>query len=175
MSKNKRTTAKKSKTNLPPYLLALGAVCAVLIIAVVVSAIVAANREPKVEFIPPEFEAAAVAGVPEVPDNMGYAEIFKDGMTFSAWLCGAAAQENGEAVVYFTNPAENTEWLKLRIYSEDNTLLGETGLLKPGEYIRSVPLDGTVSSGSNIKMRIMGYEPDTYLSAGSVTMNTVIQ
>lgn len=169
---HKKKSVKKNQ--LPPYLILLSTVCAVLVIALLISVLSASYREPTVNFIPPEFEAPAVSGIPEVPDGVGYDRIYKDGMTYCVYLSGEVVLENGEAVVWFTNPAENTQWLKLRIYGEGDALIGETGLLKPGEYLRSVPVTGELTSGTPIKIRIMGYEPDTYLSAGAITVNTTI-
>ena len=66
-------------------------------------------------------------------------------------------------------------WLKLRVLTADGTLLGETGLIRPGEYIKSVSLTSEVEDGTAIKLKIMAYEPDTYYSAGSVTLNTILR
>ena len=176
-SKNKSNVGyntKKQEQTLPTYLLVLGAVCIIMIIITIISHIVTANREPRVEFIPPEFENAAVVGMPEVPEELDYKKLTQEGMTYAAYVCGLVKLENGEAVVYFANPAENETWIKLRISDENGDVLGETGLLRPGEYIRAVPLDREVAPGTPVKLRIMGYEPETYLSEGSVNVNTVV-
>ncbi len=176
-SKKKKRTyiqAPKVKTKLPPYLIAAIVACAVMVVAVVVSSIVVANRPPKIEFIPPEFELNAVAGTPDIPDEYDYKELYQDGMSFSAGLCGAVFQEGAELVVYFTNPESNTAWLKLRIMDEQGNILGESGLLKPGEYVRSVSLNTDTAAGTAVRMKIMGYEPETYNSIGSVTVKTDI-
>lgn len=52
--------------------------------------------------------------------------------------------------------------------------MGETGLLKPGEYVKTVTLTKTLAAGENIKLKIMGYEPETYESAGSVSLNVTV-
>lgn len=75
-------------------------------------------------------------------------------------------------MVYLTNPAENTVWLKLRVLDTNGSILGETGLLRPGEYVRTVALSAAPTPGTSITLKIMGYEPDTYLSAGSATLST---
>ncbi len=160
---------------LPIYIWLMSSVCILLAIVAIVVTVVMAQREPEVEFIPPAFEAEAVVGVPEVPEEYAYKEIYQAPMPFSASLCGAVFNEDGRAVVYFTNPESNEVWLKLRICDESGNILGESGLLKPGEYIRSVPLSVEVAAGTALRMRIMGYEPDTYMSAGSVSINTVMQ
>ena len=47
--------------------------------------------------------------------------------------------------------------------------------MKPGEYVKSVSIDKDISDGSSIKLKIMAYEPQTYYSAGAVTLNTQIR
>ena len=55
-------------------------------------------------------------------------------------------------------------WLKVRIYSGS----GEP----PGEYTEGVALSTVPSYGARIKMKIMGYVPENYHSAGAVVLNT---
>lgn len=164
---------KKKTADLPPYLTAAILLCAVLALAVIVSAIYT-NRNPVVEFIPPAFEPNAETGIPQVSDALGYAEIYREGMTFSAWICGRIYQENGHAVLYFTNPDSNNAWLKLRIMDEKGKILGESGLIRPGEYVRSVRLTKTVAAGTAVKIKLMSYEPETYYSLGAVSVKTQI-
>ena len=58
---------------------------------------------------------------------------------------------------------------------QSGELLGETGLIRPGEYVQSVTFDTVPASGATISMKVMAYEPETYHSAGAVTLNTTIQ
>ena len=81
----------------------------------------------------------------------------------------------GAADVYFTNSSEQEIWLKLRVLDENSNILGETGLIKPGEYVKSVSIDADIPDGTAIKLKIMAYEPETYYSAGAVTLNTQIR
>ncbi len=173
--KKKKKSSKLSVRELPPHICVLGAICIVLAVVTGISAIVMAHREPKVEFIPPEFEPSVIMGMPEVSDDVGYTRLYQEGMAYAAYICGVVTNDGGEAVVYFTNPEENNVWIKLRISDDNGNIIGESGLLKPGEYIRSVPLNVEVTTGATLKMRIMGYEPDTYMSMGSVNINTVMQ
>ena len=93
-------------------------------------------------------------------------------MGFSALVCGEIRAENGRADVYFTNEADNNVYLRLKITDSDSNVLAETGLIKPGEYVKSISFDKSPYSGQTIKMKIMAYEPDTFYSAGAVTLNT---
>lgn len=160
------------KNTIPPYLAVIGAVCGIMVMITVIVTFVLAHQGPKVEFIPPEFESNALVGMPEVPEELDYRKLSQEGMTYAAYICGRVELEEGAAVVYFTNPQENDTWLKLRICDEQGNVLGETGLLKPGEYIREVPLNIEATAETPIKIHIMGYEPDTYFSTGSVKVNT---
>lgn len=150
----------------------LGAVLAVLAIGMIVALCLPNRRET--EFTPPPFAENAESGVPEVPEALGYSSPYKDGMAYRFSVCGNVTIEGRDAVVYLTNPVENTVWLKLRVLDENGKTLGETGLIRPGEYVRCVTLTSVPAASAKIKLKIMGYEPDTYLSAGSATLNTVI-
>ena len=151
----------------------LGALFAVALIIMIVALSVPKEAQ-RGEFVPPAFEAAAVTGTPEVPDGLGYSAPYQDGMAYRFAVCGNVLMDDRQALVYFTNPAENDTWTKLRVLDEKGNILGETGLLKPGEYVQFVTLGKGLAPGTPIKLKIMGYEPDTYLSAGSVVLNTLI-
>ena len=168
MSKHKKKVNKPDK-----LVVALGAALAVVVIIMIV-ALSSPREAQRGEFVPPEFEAAAVTGTPEVPDGLGYSAPYQEGMAYRFAVCGNVLMDGKQALVYFTNPAENDTWTKLRIYDENGNVLGETGLLMPGEYVQYVTLDKELEPGTAIKLKIMGYEPDTYLSAGSVVLNTQI-
>ena len=131
-------------------------------------------QEPAMgEFVPPSFDSAAVQGTPEVPDSLGYISPYQDGMAYRFSVCGnVTAEGDGRAVVYLTNPSDNEVYMKLRILDAEGNVLGETGLLRPGEYVKYAMMDRVPGAGTEIKLKIMGYEPETYNSAGSVTLNT---
>ena len=63
--------------------------------------------------------------------------------------------------------------MKLRVLDETGTVLAETGLIRPGEYLQRVEFSQTPSPGEKLQLKIMAYEPETYFSAGSVVLNTV--
>ena len=168
MSKKKQQPKKADKR-----IAILGSVLAVVFTIMIVALSIPRETEWG-EFVPPEFEAAAVTGTPEVPDGLGYSAPYQDGMAYRFAVCGNVLMEGKQALVYFTNPAENDTWTKLRFYDEAGNLLGETGLLKPGEYVQYVELNNELAPGTPIKLKIMGYEPETYTSAGAVVLNTQI-
>ena len=110
---------------------------------------------------------------PEVPDGLGYS-LLEVPSVFTAFVCGRVIPENGAADIYFTNNPANEVWLRLRVLDMEGNILGETGLLKPNEYVRSVALKEVPPVGTEIQLKVMAYEPETYHSAGAVTLNTTI-
>lgn len=168
MSKKKQQPKKNDK-RVP----ILGTVFVVALIIMIVALSIPREAQ-RGEFVPPAFEATAVTGTPEVPDGLGYSAPWQEGMAYRFAVCGNVLMDGKLALVYFTNPAENNTWTKLRIYSENGNILGETGLLKPGEYVQYLELDKELAPGTPIKLKIMGYVPETYTSAGAVVLNTQI-
>lgn len=165
MVNKKGKVAKKSGRTIP----ILGTVLCVLAITMIVALCLPRTRIG--EFTPPPFEENAVSGVPEVAEELCYYSPYQPGMRYRFSVCGKATTEGQSAVVYFTNPAENTVWMKVRLFDESGAVLGESGLLKPGEYVRTIALNTPVTVEKKFTLKIMGYEPQTYLSAGSVTLN----
>ena len=124
------------------------------------------------KFIPPEFDKTAAQGEPDVPENLGWTEVSQAGMSFSAKICGNVVIENGKADIYFKSNEDNEVWLKLRVLDAEGNVLGETGLIKPGEYVKSVTFDTLPQNEEKIQMKLMSYEPETYYSMGAVVLNT---
>ena len=162
-----KANSKKNKDYTLPILFG---VFAVLLIVMITALCI-----PKTtEFVPPDFEAAAVQGTPEVEESMGYISPYQEGMGYRFSVCGNVVMEGSNAAVYLTNPEENDVWLKLRVLDENDNILGETGLIRPGEYVKDVALTENLTAGTKIKLKIMSYELETYFSAGSATLNTTI-
>ena len=161
---------KKHKKN---YILPLAAVLCVLSLAVMVFALTRQEVQTEMgEFTPPPFDAAAVIGSPSVPDGLGWQEL--DAQAYIVGICGKFIPNGNTADVWLTNPVSNTVWLKVRVLDEKGNALGETGLIKPGEYVQSVELDTVPKAGTPIVLKIMAYQPDTYYSEGAVSLNTAI-
>ncbi len=146
--------------------------CAVAFVLMLVTLL-----NPKTEqaaFVPPPFDASARPGRPEAPAELGWSELFQQGMSFRAGICGNLLLRDNAAQVYFYSSEENTVWLKLRLCDEGGNILAETGLIRPGEHIPTVGFTTLPRDGQPITMKIMSYEPDTYYSMGSVALSTTI-
>ncbi|MFR3485058.1 MAG: hypothetical protein ACLTXL_17070 [Clostridia bacterium] len=141
----------------------------VLAVTVMMIALLSGGRQES--FSPPPFDAAAQTGAPEVPENAGYGEMDAKAFRFSA--AGELEVQDGKTDVWLTNPAGNTVWLKVRILDENGDILGESGLIRPGE--RAVGELNSVPQQTTARMKIMAYEPETYYSASSAVLNTTLK
>lgn len=124
------------------------------------------------EFVPPGFDHAAQSGTLVVPDGLGWKEI--DAQVFLVGVCGKFTVMDDTADVWLYNSSENVVWMKLRVMDENGNILGETGLIKPNEYVQSVKLTTIPKVGTSVILKIMAYEPETYYSAGAVELNTSV-
>lgn len=121
----------------------------------------------------PKIDAKAKQGTPQVEEQYEYSSLdINDG--YSVALCGKPKLENNQLDIYITNQENNDIGLKAQVLDEEENVLGETGLLHPNQYVQSVKLKETIQKGSNIKIKIMEYEMDTYHSKGSVTLKLTI-
>ena len=154
-------------------LFVLSVMCAISVIVMIV-ALCIPKKQPEFVFTPPPFDENAVTGTPTVPENMGYSFLYQDGMSFKVGLCGKINIVKHTAEVYFTNVSENTVWLKARFYDSKGNILGESGLIKPGEYLKSIELNSDIKETDTVKLKIMSYEPETYNSVGAITLTPKI-
>lgn len=144
--------------------------CILLAVSAIGLLVVLVLPEKKGSFVPPALEAAAESGLPEVSETLGYTELYQDGMAYRVSVCGIPVMEEKNAVVYFTNVQENACYLKLRVLDSSDRMLGETGLLRPGEYVRTVALTKELPAGTTLKLKVMSYHPETYESEGTVVL-----
>lgn len=134
------------------------------------------SSKKKLSFFRPPFESNAIEGMPDVNEDLSWSEIYQDGMNFKVGICGSIIlNEKDQADIYLYNNETNNVWLKLRILNDVGDILGETGLIKPGEYIKSVSFFEEIKNGQIVKLKIMAYQPNTYYSEGSIVLNTNIQ
>ena len=153
-------------------LICAAAVCVLSLI--VMSAVLLIQSHQESSFTPPAFESSAVSGSLELPEDVTCTPVqVSDGYEFS--ICGQPVLEEDRLMIYFTSQKDNTVWLRLRICASDGTILGESGVLRPGESLPSVPLNQECATGQEITIKVMGYTPDTWHSAGVAELNTKLQ
>ena len=151
-------------------------VCCLISVLSMIYALSINSNSYQTEFIPPDFEMAAQTDTPTIPSYLEWSEISHDGMTFKVGISGKIiVKKDNYADIFLLNNEENNVWLKLRVFDENNNILGETGLLKPGEYVKSINFSESVIVGQKIKLKIMSYQPETYYSEGEIVLNTIIK
>ena len=151
-------------------------VCCLISVLSMIYALSINSNSHQTEFIPPDFEMAAQTDTPTIPSYLEWSEISHDGMTFKVGISGKIiVKKDNYADIFLLNNEENNVWLKLRVFDENNNILGETGLLKPGEYVKSINFSESVIVGQKIKLKIMSYQPETYYSEGAIVLNTIIK
>lgn len=123
------------------------------------------------ETVQPSPELTAQSGRPYVPKELGWSELDAERFTFS--ICGVFDPEDSAVDAWLYNPDTNDVLLVLRVYAGGEEI-GETGFLKPGEYVQSVELTSEPEVGTDVQYQVVAYEPDTYYSAGRVELNTVV-
>ncbi len=151
------------------YTLAAAALLFLVAFLLMAAVLNAPAKQPEA-FVPPDFDAAAQAGAPAVPQGAVWQSL--DAQVFGAGLCGQVAVTANTADVWLYNLPTNTVWLKLRVLDSNGNTLGETGLIKPDEYVRSVTLSPVPKAGAALTLKLMAYEPYTYYSAGAAELNT---
>ena len=142
-----------------------------LLVALVVMLVLLCGREAPAapEFDPPSFDKAAISGLPtDVPEELNYGSPSTQS-EFKFSLCGTPeVTEDNRLRIYFTSPATNKVWLLIKIYDTEGALIGESGLLRPDEYVEHVQLEREVARGSDIVIKVLSYEVDTYYSKGTI-------
>ena len=138
----------------------------------IAAVIIGIKLSEKPEFVPPEFDEKAKTGFPSVSEDLGFADANING--FEVYVCSKITFEDGNAKVFFTNSEKNNVWAKIRVIDEEGKIIGESGLLKSGEYIEKTPFTYTPEKGSKIKIKVMLYEPETYRSEGAIFLEAVI-
>lgn len=169
------TNRKVKKQNNNTLIYIAVAVCAASVIFMLIAVFIVPRDNVRGDFVPPQFAANAENGVPTVPKELGWYTPQADGLGFKISVCGELKVKDGKADIYFTNYADNDVWLMLRVLSADGTVLAESGIVKPGEYVQSIELEGSLKNGQKLYYKVMAYEPETYYSAGAFTLETYAQ
>lgn len=82
--------------------------------------------------------------------------------------------DNNYLKIDFISIETNNIWIKVRILDENDNILGESELIKPGEYLEKIKIKKNLKSQDKIIYKIMGYEKESYYSAGTISLNTKV-
>lgn len=123
------------------------------------------------KFSAPEFDKNAVNGEPQSVDNDSYKAFNLAEFMFK--ICGEPVATDEGAALWLTNLTDNPAWMRAEIYDTNQSLLGSGGIVKNGFYVQNIPTDKPLSAGQEIVVKVFFYEPDTYYSKGTFTLNLV--
>lgn len=113
-------------------------------------------------FLPPKHEDSAGEGLSQAVRS--YQELpVKEG--YMVGMDTTPVFKDGKLYLHTVNKEGNTVWFLVRIYQK-NKLIGETGLLYPGECVEGIPCKKTLAEGEEVLVQIVAYEPETYHSEG---------
>ncbi len=130
-------------------------------------------RQQSEAFLPPSFDknAQPIDASVELAETYGILDVTEG---YRVGICGKPKLKNECLTICFSNLITNTVWIKLCIVDKEGMVLAETGLIHPGEYIKQVKVNRTIDEGEPIIMQILGYQAETYYSAGEVSLETTI-
>ena len=144
------------------------AVLALLLLAVVaVYVFTALDTRQASPFTPPPPEANATLGFSVLPDEEGTYRTVTVKEGFTVGLCGSPLVSGNVLRLFFSSDEGNTVWLRLQVTTAEGELLGESGLLTPGQCLAELPLSRALAAGSTVKVKVCSYEPETYYSMGA--------
>ena len=115
-------------------------------------------------FTPPEFDTNVKIGTPIVPDEIPYGSAML--VEYEVAMAALVTVKDRDAYIYFCNDRSNDVWMKIRLLTSEGKIVGESGLIKPDEYLEKVSLQ-VKSVGTEVVVKVMCYEPNTYHSKGS--------
>ena len=186
MSKKKKPVPQKNfiEEHKTPIFIILFAVIVIMAIglAICVGIYKEVTKPQPLPFTPPPFDESAVVGDPEdlgIGEEEGYMVLSDPTKApFKAGICGLVdINENNEADIYFYNVPTNNVWLKIRIYGKDpkTDIVAETGLIKPGEYIKTVSFRREIAHEEQLTIKVMSYVPEEYTSDGVFVINPYVR
>lgn len=149
---------------------------ALIIIGLTTVYLVAHPENAQRKFATPAFEENVVEGYPKIDVDAFHFQTAKISEDYSASICGKPEIENNSQInLYFTSPSNNKVWLRYIIYDSQGEELGGSGIIKPGEYLKSSKLNRELENEETIIVKVISHEPNTYYSCGSVNLQIKIE
>lgn len=155
------------------FLAAAAMICAAAVCVMIYVIISTMHLQNQQKFIPPAFEKQVQTGMPQPPAVVGYTTVTV-AEDYEIGLCSRPSMSDDELQVWFTSPDTNQVWMRLQVCDSDGEVLGETGVIRPGEYVETVQLARQVTSGEEAVFRITGYTPETWYSAGNAELPVIL-
>ena len=121
------------------------------------------------DFNKPSFESNVI----KVKDSTQYEDkLLTIRKGYSFYIDGAPEYKNNNLHVNFYSNSDESIYLKVRVLKDDK-VIGESGLIKTGELLKSLRIKN-LKVNDELTYLIMGYEKDTYYSAGELKLNVKV-
>ena len=148
----------------------LSVVGALLVVAIITTvAVFFATRQKTVDlFVPPDVDIHATQGVPDQIDEISAYQKVLMSEEFQFSMCLCPEYKNGNVALYYTSYETNTVNSLVKLYDEEGNLVGKSGLIRPGHYIKSISVSD-LPENAVISAKILSYEPETYYSMGTAS------
>lgn len=119
----------------------------------------------------PDFESSYTEGkVVDVDEKYGYSEM-QVASEYKVGICGTPFANTNGVNLYFANPEGNNVLLKCLLIDSDNNIVGESGLIKPNCYVKTVYFNEVKPIGNyDLTIKVLGFEPETYYSRGVINL-----
>ena len=143
----------------------------ILLILIILIILLSVSIKNKSTFKKPEFDKNAIENISSELDYQS--KIIKVTDNYSLYIEPEPIINDKSLIINLISLETNNIWLKVRVLKEDE-VVAETGLIKPGQYLEKVKLEKQLDVNDEIIYMVMGYEKDSYLSAGSIKLNTRI-
>lgn len=143
----------------------------VILISIIIFLLI--NINDKKSFVKPEFDKTSTTSIPE---NINYKKSgikITDGYSIYIEALPKKTKDN-YLNINLISYEDNNVWIKVRVLNNKKEIIAESGLIKSGEYLEKIKLNKTINVNDQISYKIMGYQTDSYLSAGSIILNTRI-
>lgn len=120
---------------------------------------------------PLAFSDTAIEGTPDVDEKYGYSWLNIPPIAYKAYICGTPAATKNSVDLYLTNDQENNVYTLVQVFDSEGNKIGQSGLIKPGFYLKTVDLTTPLKDGENeLTVHVCGLEKETYYSAGTLKL-----
>ena len=127
--------------------------------------------DSKHKFVTPKFDENVVDGYPEIDIDLNHFQTISIDNGYAVSMCGKPFIDDDYRIyLYFASPSDNIVWLRYIIYDSDGKELGESGVIKPGQYLKFSKLKRKLEEGETVIVKVISYEPETYYSHGSANI-----
>ncbi len=117
----------------------------------------------------PDFESGVVSGVPEVGKEYAFSTLTISD-EYQVQLCGVPKLDGKMLHLNLTNPKGNNVWFRAEVLNANGDIIGSTGVIKTNEYLPAIELAQVIDKDDKITVRIVGYTPHMWYSAGNVNL-----